>query len=111
MSGKKSRRKGASFERVAAKLLKPVFPEAKRGLGQARSATEVADVEGTPFWVEVKRHKRCSIQAAYEQAQDATDGRPLLIITKDDRGPTLVTMEYDEWLKLVWEVYLPCCEK
>lgn len=93
MSGRRSRTKGANFERLLANLLKPVWPEAKRGIGQARSGGEVADVEGTPYWVEAKRHKKCSIKAAWRQAVEATDGRPPLVITKDDRGPILVTLE------------------
>lgn len=100
MSGRRSRQKGAAFERLIANMLKVLWPEAKRGLGQARSGGEVADAEGTPWWVEAKRWKRCNIQAAYKQAMEATDGRPALVITKDDYGPILVTMHWDSFVQL-----------
>lgn len=92
------RNKGAGFERETANRLKPLWPGAKRGIGQARSAGEVADVEGTPFWVECKRHRRCNIQAAYAQASAVTDGRPVLVVSKDDRGETFVTMSMESFL-------------
>jgi bifunctional DNA-binding transcriptional regulator/antitoxin component of YhaV-PrlF toxin-antitoxin module len=63
----------------------------------------VADVEGTPYWIEAKRHKRCSIPAAWRQAVEATDGRPIMVVTKDDGGEVLVTVKLETvllWLKL-----------
>jgi hypothetical protein len=87
-----SRNKGAAWERQVANELKPYFPNARRGLGQARSAGEVSDVEGTPWWVECKRMKRCSIEAAWRQAEAATDGRPILVVTRDDRAEALATL-------------------
>lgn len=51
----------------------------------------MADVEGTPFWVECKRQKKCSIKAAIRQAEAATDGRPILVVTKNDHEPIRVT--------------------
>lgn len=93
--------KGATFERKVATLLKDVYPGAKRGIGQARSGSEVADVEGTPWFIECKRRKRCNIQAAYEQAAEATDGRPILCVTKDDRGQTLVTMDFETFKRFL----------
>jgi hypothetical protein len=85
--GRWSRNKGAGWERLVATDLKQIFPEARRGLGQARSAKEVSDVEGTPWWVECKRGKRVSIRAALAQARAATDGRPLLIVVREDIDP------------------------
>ena len=93
MSGRRSRRKGAAFEREVSNLLKQIYPDARRGIGQARSGGEVADVEGTPWWVECKRKKKCSIPAAWRQACEATDGRPCLVVAKDDGGPILVVTD------------------
>lgn len=98
MSGRRSRDKGAAFERDIANQLKPQFEGARRGIGQARSASEVCDVEGTPFWIECKRHKKVSIQAAVEQAKQATDGRPVVVISKDDYGRVLVTAEMETFI-------------
>lgn len=95
MSGRRSRTKGHAFERLIARRF-----GTKRGLGQARGA-EVCDVEGTRFWLECKRMKRCNIQAAYAQALGDTDGRPPVAITKDDRGPVLVTLSLDHFMELL----------
>ena len=110
MSGRMSRNKGASFEREFAALMKHMgWPEAKRGIGQTRSGSEVCDVEGTPWWIECKRHKRCNIQAAYKQAELATDGRDIMAVTRDDYGPVLITMRADNLLGLI--AYLKGVEK
>ena len=92
--------KGAAFERLVANALKPLYPNAKRGIGQTRSASEVADVEGTRWWIEAKHRKRISLMAAWSQAAEATDGRPLLVVTRQDRGPIIVSMEMSEFIAL-----------
>lgn len=97
----KQKTKGGKFERDIAQKLAKFWPDAKRGLGQARSGDEVSDVEGTPFWIECKHWRKCSPNTAYDQAEKATDGRPVLVVTKDDRRPVLVTMTLDEWMDLV----------
>ena len=99
--GRRSRMKGADFERGMAKVMRSVWPEARRGIGQARCASEVPDVDGTPFWVETKHRKRVSILAAFEQAAEATDGRPVVAVTRENNRPILVTMALADWLELV----------
>ena len=101
MSGRRSRRKGAQYERDLANDLILIWPNAKRGIGQTRSGGEVPDVDGTPYWIEAKRCKRTNIHGAMKQASEATDGRPPLAITKRDREPALVTMEYATWFELM----------
>ena len=102
-----SRQKGARFEREIANILKPLFPTAARGgQYQSRCGGEAPDVEGTPFWLELKVGKRPNIHAAMEQARAETDGRPPVVISKKDRETTLVTLELEEFLRLVKEVYL-----
>jgi hypothetical protein len=96
-----SRTKGAAFERGLASVLRSVWPEARRGIGQARSSKEVPDVDCTPYWVEAKHRKRVSIGAAFAQAKRDTDGRAPLVITRENRGPILVTLELEEFLLLV----------
>lgn len=100
MSGRRSRNKGSAYERNRAEFCRQVWPNARRGLGQARNAGEVCDVEESPYWIETKKHKRVSIQAAIEQAVKATDGRPVVVMSKDDRGRDLVTMLADDWIEL-----------
>ena len=98
--GKGSRRKGAAFERGVAIALRSVWPAARRGIGQARSGGEVPDVDRTPYWVEAKHRRTVCIRAAYEQAAAATDGRPPMTVTRENRGPMLVTMRLADFLDL-----------
>jgi hypothetical protein len=108
--GRGARQKGANFERTIAKQLSAdlglVF---KRGLGQTRSALlEGGDVqcESLPqYHFELKHHKRVSISAAMKQAQrDCKDAAPVTI-TRSDREPILVTMLYEDWVKLMQLAY------
>ena len=108
--GRGSRRKGATFEREVAERLRRVWPTAKRGLGQARQGREVPDVDGTPYWIELKHRKaRPQIQAAWQQALDDSSSSAMttplprrpVAITRQNCGPILVTMELGDWLSLV----------
>ena len=98
MSGLRSRRKGATFERTIAKrFAEGIYPDAKRGLVQARCAKEGPDVEGTPWWVECKAGKSPRLWAALAQAQAATDGRPCLVVAKRDRLAPVVLMTLEDF--------------
>jgi hypothetical protein len=100
--GKMSRTKGASFEREIATTMRQVFPGARRGLGQARSAREVPDVDGTPYWIECKNHRRVNIQKAFAQATTDTDAaRAPVVVSKDLRTEVLVTMALSTFLALL----------
>ena len=103
--GRGARLKGANFERTLAKLLTDATNiEWQRGLGQTRrGGEEVADVHSdavTTIHIEAKRHKRCNIKAAMEQAvSDAKASNKMpVVITKDDRADILVTMKFEDWL-------------
>ena len=104
--GKLSRTKGVSFERWTATELRQLWPEAKRGW-QAREGTEQCDVEGTPYWVECKRMKRVNVQAAVLQAAADTDGRPILVVHRDDHKPAMVTMHLCDWLEAMGVRWTP----
>lgn len=97
------RRKGKVGERAAKTLLGALYGDARRGLSQARGA-EVPDVDGCPWWVEVKRG-RTSPSAAMDQAERdraaAGDARPPLALTKRDRKDWLVTMRFEDFAALV----------
>lgn len=83
----RSRRKGAGWERELAELLREVWPEAKRGIGQSRHGGECCDVEGTPYWIEAKVGQQTNPRAAVRQAEAATDGRPVVAVCKDNAPP------------------------
>ena len=95
-----SRAKGARGERAIANIMKKYWPNARRGVGQTRMGSDGADVEGTPFWVEVKYGKSPRIQAAIDQANEATDGRPVIVCSKKDKCDILVTMKLSLFLKI-----------
>jgi len=106
MTGSRSRRKGAAHERLVAEWLRGLWPDAARGLGQTRSGSEVADVENTPFWVEVKCGKRPNPRAAMDQAEEATDGRPVLVVVRDNGAGArpardFICMRVDDFVGLI----------
>lgn len=117
MSGLKSRNKGKRGERKTAQELAAVFGDAKRGLSQSRSGSEVPDVvlpEGVPLWVECKSGKRINIKAALGQASLAAmtrsidDGhldcqwKPLAICRQDREAPT-ATMWWSDLAEIMRE--------
>jgi len=105
MSGARSRRKGAQWERELVRRFREVMPDAdvRRGF-QARSGEEAADVECPVFWIEAKRGKRPNIRAALRQANEASSvGRVPLAIVRDDRSEATVTLALDDFLELVEE--------
>lgn len=105
--GKRSRTKGKTWERAVAALLRPVFgAEVARGF-QSRSGRDGCDVEGTAYWVEAKHGKLVNVRAAIRQALAATDGRPVVVVSKDDRSTPLVTMQLSDWLELARRAHAP----
>ena len=98
--GKRSRTKGARGEREVAAILRAVWEGAKRGLTQTRAGNDCADVEGSPWFVEVKIGQRPNIHGAMAQALEATDGRPPVVFTRRDGEQWLVTMQAPDWVAL-----------
>jgi len=100
MGGRSSRQKGKRGEREAARLFTSRGYQARRGDSQSRGARE-ADVEDTQFWIEVKRGKRCPIRRAIAQAEGDTDGRPPVVLWRDDRSSWRVDMAADTFLEVL----------
>jgi hypothetical protein len=99
-----SRKKGKDGENEVARRLREVYPKTKRAfLSQARDGAESHDLEGTPWGIEVKFHRRVNIQKALLQAEAACtrSGKPPLVVTKDNRRPILVTMYLDDFIRLL----------
>jgi len=105
LGGKRSRDKGAEFERRTANTLKSVFAESRRGVGQTHSGSNSADVEGTHFWVECKKGARPNIQGAFKQAQKAKDERPVLVVSMKDRDQPLYTLDEPTFLALITKYF------
>lgn len=86
--GKRSRRKGKTWERKIARDLKDIFGGDVRRGWQSRQGDDEADVEQVPlFWIEAKHGKGASgIRKALAQATDATTrDRWPVAICKDER--------------------------
>lgn len=100
--GAHQRAKGARGEREAAQLLRRVYPLADRRPMQARGAArDGCDVEGTPWHVEVKRGARVSVLAALAQAERDTDGRPPLVLARQDREGWIVALRWEDFAALL----------
>lgn len=104
--GKRSRGKGANWERALANILKAIWPEAKRGIGQSRWGGEVPDVDGSPYWIEAKVGIQPNMRGAMRQAEEASDGRPCIAVVKDNSANSKpadvwVVMRFDTFVQLV----------
>lgn len=86
----RSRRKGAAWEREVVRLLGEWFPDwdLQRG-DQSRRGSDAPDVEGKdregrpiPVWIECKVGQRLDVVGALRQAEEATDGRPVIAAMK-----------------------------
>jgi len=73
--GKQNRKRGQDFERLVAKELAKVWPEARRNLSQTRTAKkEGGDILGTPYFVECKSSKKADLLDAYGRAVGENPG-------------------------------------
>lgn len=101
-TGKGRRAKGHGYERTVANYLKPIYPDAKRGLQSRGGGVEVPDVDGTPLYVECKRKKTVSgILAAFYRAQAESDGRPAVVVAKEDDRPEVAIVPLELLLGLL----------
>src|SRR5690606_4333292 len=104
MSGRRSREKGARWEREVARRVRDVLGvEARRGI-QYRDGSEAPDIiiEGLPLHIECKAGKRPPILAALEQAErDAAEGAIPVVVVKPDKKEPTVTMRLEDWLAVI----------
>ena len=89
--GSSQRNKGKRGEREVSIIFDLHGYTTHRGWQARRGQTE-CDVEGTPWWVEVKRGKRVNVRSAMRQAKDDTDGREPIVVWRDDREPWMVSL-------------------
>jgi hypothetical protein len=110
--GSKSRTKGKAAELEVVHILCNAgpFPEAERDLDQVRGHDNGRDIIGTPdFVIQVKRRARVTqsvIEAGLAEATaSTTPADPFAVcIHRSDRQPWRVTMDFYDWLKLVWRM-------
>lgn len=102
--GRRSKVKGSRFERELARILRDIWPNAKRrGFTQTQSREE-CDIEGTPFCIEAKCGKAPNIRRAWGQVQQIKqqnrDPRPALLVYKDDRKPIISVLSAQDYTTL-----------
>jgi len=100
--GKFSKAKGSRFERSIVAAFRVAFPEARRGLGQARGGGGAADVVGIPgYWVECKVGARPNVLAALRQAEGNAGGEVPVAVVKVDREGTTATLPLAAFITLL----------
>ena len=104
MSGRRSRDKGKRGEREVVQAMRIAGFDARRCF-QSRAGTDECDVEGLPYWCEVKRGRRVNLRGAIAQSKEDTDGRPWLVVWRDDRDEWMVTMSLEEWARLAFKAH------
>lgn len=104
MSGAKSVRKGKVTERRVAVALRKVFPDAKRSL-QFQREHGAGDVEGGPFWIEVKSYdvptKRTWKAADAERRKAGRREIAALVQPSGGTGPQLITLPLRDLIDLL----------
>ncbi len=108
--GKMQRDKGARFERFVAALFKDQGYEAYRSAQHDGKTGHAADVEGVPdLHIECKAQERMELYKWIDQAIRDNKARKELrtpvVVHKANNKPVLVTMLFDDWIKLYneWE--------
>lgn len=99
--GRSSREKGKRGEREVVTALRMVGYDARRGF-QSRAGTDECDVEGTEYWIECKRGRRVNLRGAWKQAAADTDGRPPVVVWRDDRAEWMVLLSLEEWARMAY---------
>jgi hypothetical protein len=96
-----SRQKGAAGERELSHLLQKYGYDTRRGQQYCGSNGD-ADVVGLPnIHIECKRVENLNLYKAMEQAKsDAKDGEIPTVMHRKNRHKWLVTMEFDDWIKM-----------
>jgi len=99
MGGKLSRTKGHSFERLIAKEFRPYYSDALRVLEY--QVAEGVDVAAGPFAIQCKRMKKSIPMNKLFEIQGHEEYFRLLV-SKVDREDALVTMTFEQFMKLVF---------
>lgn len=97
-----SKQKGARFERLLAAKLREYGYDTRRTAQYCGNTGDAADVVGLPnVHIEAKHQERMQLYEWMAQAKrDAKDGLLPAVFHKRNNAPILVTMEFDDWMKL-----------
>lgn len=119
MGGKMSRDKGARGERYVAALFREYGYDAERTAQHCGKTGQAADVKGIPLiHAEVKFQEKMHLYDWMDQAirdsEAEGSGNLPTVFHKQNHKDLLVTMRFDDWMKLYteWEAgQLPFAEK
>lgn len=108
-----SRDKGARFEREVARLFKDWGYNAERSAQHCGKTGQAPDVIGVPgIHIECKHVERMSLYDWYNQAKNDAEasgtGNLPTVIHKQNNKPILVTMEFNDWIRLYNEFITGC---
>lgn len=100
---KMARRKGHSFEREVAILLRKYFPEAKRHLEYQACEAKGIDLDNTGILrVQCKRGRKYASITAIEEVQiDPIEGGIPLLVTKGDGKPIVACLYLEDLLRII----------
>lgn len=99
-----SKDKGKRFEREIANYLKERGYDARRSAQYCGNTGDAADVVGLPgFHIECKHQEKMHLYDWMEQAirDSAKSGDTPIVIHKQNRKDTLVTMRLDDFMNLI----------
>lgn len=103
MSGKRSRTKGFEFERHIARKLRDIFPEAARQLEYQENNCKGIDLANTGnLRIQCKRMKSAVPMSKLYEIKDSTGIHCL--VSKVDRGDELITLKFDDFLKIIRDI-------
>ena len=97
-----SKQKGARFERLLASKLREYGYDTRRTAQYCGNTGDAADVVGLPnIHIEAKHQERMQLYEWMAQAKrDAKDGLIPAVFHKKNNANILVTMEFEDWMKL-----------
>ena len=97
-----SKQKGARFERLLASKLREYGYDTRRTAQYCGNTGDAADVVGLPhIHIEAKHQERMQLYEWMAQAKrDAKGGNLPAVFHKKNNANILVTMEFEDWLKL-----------
>lgn len=111
--GARSRNKGMRGELEVVALLREHGLKTRRSAQMqsaaryAKTSQAVPDViiEGSPFWLEVKRGKRVNWRAAFAQASsECSETDTPVVVHRDDHGEWMVTARLEDILEIAAEI-------
>lgn len=102
-----SKQKGARFERHLASLFRDYGYEARRTAQYCGNTGDASDVVGLPgIHIEAKHQERMQLYDWVDQAKrdaEAGEGNIPVVFHKKNNAEILVTMTFDDWMKLYKE--------